>query len=503
MSMPAGSNNPPVPEERRERDGDWLWTELGLAVDVTTDAVGRGLRGLVGLALRRNPRRAHLLVSRVLGKHLPVAPADALAAGAALADLVRALPGLDGTPDDRAGGGPLVIGYCETATALGHTVADGLPGSHYLHTTRRDLPGVAPVLEFTEPHSHASHHWLVPRDPAVLREPRPIVLVDDELSTGRTALGTIRILHAHAPRGHYVVATLVDARPEPARAAFAELAADLGVRIDVVALIAATVTVPDEITARAAALRARLAPVPAEPAHGGDAAIAADAGCAGGGDVDAGEATAVRWLAADWPSDLPDGGRHGWTPEHRRRLAEVVGPVAAAVRAALTTPGGRTLVLGTEELMYTPMRIAEALARSGTGQVRYQSTTRSPVHPIDVDGYAIRTALTFPAPDDTRRDSHVYNVRPGLYDDIVVVVDAGVDATAPTPAADPSGLVARLRQCAPVTVLTLPTLPAPPTLSAPPTSPPAATSPTRTVLPAPYQPLSGLRPATTRAEPSR
>ncbi|SNQ46133.1 Phosphoribosyl transferase family protein (fragment) [Frankia canadensis] len=181
----------------------------------------------------------------------------------------------------------------------------------------------------------------------------------------------------------------------------------------------------------------------------------------------------MRWLTADWPADLPDGARHGWTPAHRRRLASAVAPVAAQVRAALTVPGGRTLVLGTEELMYTPMRIADALARRGPGEVRYQSTTRSPVHPVDVDGYAIRTALTFPAPDDPGRDSHLYNVRPDSYDDIVVVVDEGVDAAAPAPVADPSGLVARLRPCAPVTVLTLPAH-----------------------RPAP-------RPATTRPEPSR
>ncbi|WP_207770369.1 phosphoribosyltransferase domain-containing protein, partial [Frankia canadensis] len=265
MTPRTGPDGPPG-VQAPPRQG-WLWTELGLTVEVTADAVGGGLDALVGLALRRNPRRAHLLVSRVLGKHLPVAPAEALAAGSALARLVRALPGLDddqGADADagQAADGPLVIGYCETATALGHTVADGLAGSHYLHTTRRELPGVPPVLEFTESHSHASHHWLVPADPAILRAPRPIVLVDDELSTGRTALGTIQILHDHAPRGHYVVASLVDARPAPARAAFADLAADLGVRIDVVALIEATVAVPADITARAAAVRARLAPRP-------------------------------------------------------------------------------------------------------------------------------------------------------------------------------------------------------------------------------------------------
>ncbi|MCM3884539.1 phosphoribosyltransferase family protein [Frankia sp. R82] len=454
-------------------DADWLWSELGLVTEVTADESGGGLDALVGLALRRNPRRAHLLVSRVLGKHLPVDPAVALAAGRQLAAQVRRLPGLipamaavdagaaavdAAVIEDVAvvARGPLVIGYCETATALGHAVADGLPGSHYLHTTRRDTPGVSPVLEFTESHSHASFHWLVPRDPAILRDGRPIVLVDDELSTGRTALGTIRILHAHAPRAHYVVAALVDARPAPARAAFAELAAELAVRIDVVSLIAATVAVPPDIAERAARIRARFAPSPPDPdPDPGPATAAGPTGPAGAGQPGAGWDPSVRWLAAAWPADLPDGGRFGWSSRDGRRLDALLDPLAATVRAALTEPRGRTLVLGTEEFMYVPMRIAAALARGGQGEVRYQSTTRSPVHPLDADGCAIRSALTFPAPDDPRRASHVYNVRPGQYDDIVVIIDAGVDATAPIPTADPSGLVARLRACAAVTVLTV------------------------------------------------
>ncbi|HET6257871.1 MAG TPA: phosphoribosyltransferase domain-containing protein, partial [Pseudonocardia sp.] len=36
---------------------------------------------LLGLALRRNPRRAQLLVSRVLGKHVPTDPRLVRAAG--------------------------------------------------------------------------------------------------------------------------------------------------------------------------------------------------------------------------------------------------------------------------------------------------------------------------------------------------------------------------------------------------------------------------------------
>ena len=81
----------------------------------------------------------------------------------------------------------------------------------------------------------------------------------------------------------------------------------------------------------------------------------------------------------------------------RCTTSDAVGPVAKDVAAGLT-PGGRTLVLGTEEFMYTPLRIAEAVAGLSDGEVVYHSTTRSPVHVVDVDGYAVRSRLSFPAP---------------------------------------------------------------------------------------------------------
>ncbi len=46
--------------------GSWVAERLGVALE------GDGeLQGLLGLALRRNPKRAHLLVSNVLGKPVP------------------------------------------------------------------------------------------------------------------------------------------------------------------------------------------------------------------------------------------------------------------------------------------------------------------------------------------------------------------------------------------------------------------------------------------------
>ncbi|MDT4912427.1 MAG: hypothetical protein QOC66_1555, partial [Pseudonocardiales bacterium] len=240
------------------------------------------LHDLLGLALRRNPRRAHLLVSTVLGKHLPADPRTVHGTGAELGRLVGKV--LDGRS-------ALVLGFAETATGLGHCVAEAL-GADYLHSTRRSVPGIAAPGGFEEEHSHATSHHLLPEDPALLGRAEVLVLVDDELSTGRTARNTITELHMSAPRGHYVVATLVDLRRDDDRTAMARFAAELGVRVDVVSLAAGTVSWPAGFPAAVAALVDRTpGPLPAatEP-----------------------RARVVRHVGA-WPPGVREGGRHGFT----------------------------------------------------------------------------------------------------------------------------------------------------------------------------------------------
>lgn len=137
--------------------GSWVAERLG--VELVGDAE---LRELLGLALRRNPKRAHLLVSHVLGKHVPQYPSVVYGAGFQLGRRVRELLGEAGARH------AVVLGYAETATGLGHAVADGLGTAPYLHSTRRPVAGVARAGGFEESHSHATSHLLLPEDPDLL-----------------------------------------------------------------------------------------------------------------------------------------------------------------------------------------------------------------------------------------------------------------------------------------------------------------------------------------------
>nr|WP_231855548.1 phosphoribosyltransferase family protein [Tsukamurella pseudospumae] len=333
------------------------------------------LAELVVPGLRRNPRRAHLLVSTVLGKHVPAEPSAVRAAADRLAD--RVAQELDGDPC-------VVFGFAETATGLGHCVAARLDAAVYLQSTRRT--GATIHGEFTEGHSHATSHLLQPTSPDLLSAADVLVLVDDEISTGATALDSIRALHALAPHSRYVVASLVDVRSPAHAAENARAAADSGLDIVFVALARGTVDLPDGLSERVAEL-------PATPFN----PVAAQRGT-------------VEVLPAPWPSDVPDGGRHGVLAADQSRLRDAAAEVAAVLAPLLDERP--VIVIGHEELMYLPLCVAESLAADGH-PVRFQTTTRSPALVRDEDGYPLRRGFEFlsPEPDPEAPRRYLYNAQ--------------------------------------------------------------------------------------------
>lgn len=425
----------------------WAERRLGIELASSPGRLGLRLEDLVALAVRRNPRRAHLLVSTVLGKHRPTDPdvvrgaalllgrlvAQALgdAEGDAVleqdgARLLRALHGERGAAADMATAPPvdrphdlLVIGYAETATALGQTVADALDAD-YLSSTRRELLSAVAGAGFEEEHSHATSHRLLP-DHAQLLEAGTVVLVDDELTTGTTVLNTVAMLERIRADRRYVVATLVDLRPPGDAGRLLAAAADLGFDLRVVALASGAVSVPEDVLARAASLQAE----PAVPPH----------------EVEQAE---VEMIEGDWPRDARHHGRHGYRGADRLRFEPALTALAAAVADRLQ--GGRIHVLGTEELMYLPQRLAGVLAALlPDAELTSSATTRSPVVVVDDPDYPIRSRVVFPAhddPDDGPGERFAYNLgAAGRFDAIVVVVDERGRTPQLT---GPAGLLAQL-----------------------------------------------------------
>ena len=154
------------------------------------------LEDLLDFAQRINPKRAFLFVSKVLGRHIPVAPSTMRNAFTDLANLVP-----DNLPEPI-----LVIGMAETAVGLSAGVHQALqtryPQALLLNSTRHaqhdDNNNDALLTTFSEDHSHASQHLIYQSKDKVTQKQllasKTLIMVDDEASTGNTCVNVVTAL---------------------------------------------------------------------------------------------------------------------------------------------------------------------------------------------------------------------------------------------------------------------------------------------------------------------
>lgn len=143
-------------------------------------------KDIVGIAKRENNnKRKYLVVNRLQGKHVPVKPSYALHMFDELAEILK---------EEYKKEKLLLIGFAETATAIGASVATSI-GCQYMQTTREIIDGVQ-YLYFSESHSHATEQKLVKDDvDKIIDDIDRIVFVEDEVTTGNTIMKIIAILN--------------------------------------------------------------------------------------------------------------------------------------------------------------------------------------------------------------------------------------------------------------------------------------------------------------------
>ena len=136
-----------------------------------------------------NSKRNFLLVNPLQAKHLPTKPTDALEMMNSLGEKVA----------EKFFSARLVIGFAETATAIGAVVAKNLSDEcFYLQTTRENFSGE--FVEFLEEHSHAPEQKLFAEHfSELISRTEEIIFVDDEFSTGKTLLNVVKQLKNKFP----------------------------------------------------------------------------------------------------------------------------------------------------------------------------------------------------------------------------------------------------------------------------------------------------------------
>jgi hypothetical protein len=327
------------------------------------------LDALCGFASRRSRKRGFVFVSKVLGKHYPVRPR-------VMQDMFDRLAvkliGLTGPV--------LVIALAETATGLGQGVYESLwrqtgrDDLLFLHSTRYRLRWPL-ALQFDECHSHATAHLLyepaAPDHRRLFHRAASLVLIDDEISTGRTLTNLARAYQ----RGH-----------EQLQAVHLVCLTDWRGRDDQEAA-QATVDVPTSVHSLLE----------------GSFDFTANV------DFDPGPVPCVNGNGHHKDFCLPSQcARLGWqgpieVPTHIRR------------QAGMAPSNGRLLVLGTGEFAYPPYRLAHWLAQQGA-DVWYQSTTRSP---LQISG-DLRSVLEFTDNYHDDMPNFLYNVVDQRYDQILI-----------------------------------------------------------------------------------
>lgn len=396
-------------------------------IEVLENPYGLPVEELFTMAARINKKRSFLFVSKVLGKHLPINPNKGLLTAALLA--ARYLESVKGVEDacrERLirsflesepvklsafippAINPVVIGFAETATALGHAFFDCFQQAEFFHTTREEVLSHQPEVTFEEEHSHAtSHRCYIPLE--MIQNDREIILVDDEMTTGKTALNIIRSIHTRYPRTQYSVVSILDWRSEANRKEFLQLEKELGITIHTVSLLAGNVGIK------------RLKEMEEHP--GMEQRVET-------GDLDM-EVISLSslfhptsFISENLVNSVPfikETGRFGLSSSENDALHHNLSVAAEILKAKRS--GRRTLCLGTGEFMYLPMKIAAGM---GMG-VFYQSTTRSPIYIENRQGYGARYGITFPNPEDPQISHQVYNIPPGHYDEIFLFFEREVE----------------------------------------------------------------------------
>ena len=356
-----------------------------------------------------NTKRSFLFVSKLLGKHLSVRPEVVRATGYLLASLrygfnpstyvdcikEDTLPSYDAHAVDND---VLVIGFCETATALGLSVALAIQGSTYISTTREPIYGYQRIVSFEEAHSHATTHNMFSNVIQMDRFKR-IILVDDEITTGNSFLHLMEALLRFPQIKEITILSILDWRDENHRNAFRHFSNVYGITISVYSLISGMIRMDDHalykngIVCRSSKFT-QVLPLEMFPKT----------------EVQAPDGTIYRYIT--------DTGRFGLSYEEMLMIEGRAKEAATLIGQAIGE-AHRLLVLGHGENIYIPSRVAACLERMGY-VVRFKTTSRTPIH---CDGTLFKDIVEF---QEKGTNYHFYNLHEAeTYDRVILLCEDG------------------------------------------------------------------------------
>lgn len=335
-----------------------------------------------------NLKRDYLFVNKKQCKHIPSSPLEMLSMCELLSDkILDKIKNNIGDTDK-----VLVIGFAETATAIGNAVGDRLLAElgkrvYITQTTREYVEDSVEMIEFLEEHSHATNQKLLTykENPINVYEYSYILFVEDEISTGNTILNFIRAFENKYGAMKYGVASICNWQNKTDREKFNNKSIDVFYLISGdIKDINAKMLLNEEENRATSSVTKEITP---------DGYI----------------------MYSPCSVKVTDGDAFRVTRLGRNTPLNISGITDTLERIAKENNVKSIRIIGTEEFMYIPI-LAGAKLESEGFDVICHSTTRSPIDIIDRQSNvlgtkdAIRTKYKIQSLYSKNRDTYIYNI---------------------------------------------------------------------------------------------
>lgn len=357
-------------------------------INITDNPLSLDIDKFLDMAVRNNPKRRFLFISKPLGKHLACKPSDMDELGELIVQVYKTK-----NIDTKSG---TIISFAETGTAIGHSVFDYLEGDYeFIHTTREVVDGCK-SLEFLEEHSHATDHKLYFENLRNLEDGEEVLLVDDEITTANTCMNIIKQIQSLYPKKRYTICSILNWMNEESFKKIKEIEKDLNCKIECVYLFKGDFEFMVENIEN-------------------NNKLTNDNKYNNEIDVCYINLSMENYIGNK--NYLKYSGRFGITKNQQNELKNLVKRESSKLNVDKNSKD--ILFLGTEEFMYIPMLFAKECGDN----VYYHSITRSPIIEIDRDDYPIKSKFELNSFYNSQVKNYVYNLDKKDYEECFLFVE--------------------------------------------------------------------------------